>query len=125
MREEERALDAVAKGAPLEDAFGEAPAAHAAADDDPMRLLDAKLAEALTKVIRGEPARRLAVEAERLAMSYDILSGRQVLRLAFAEFEKDDIKSDHVAYSNFEHLAFEEWPEALHGVDIDHRVRRT
>ena len=78
-----------------------------AADDDPMRLLDAKLAEALTKVIRGEPARRLAVEAERLAMSYDILSGRQVLRLAFAEFEKDDIKSDHVAYSNFEHLAFD------------------
>ena len=77
-----------------------------ASDDDPMRLLDAKLAEALSKVIRGEPARRLAIEAERLAVNYDVLSGRQILRLAYSEFEKDDMKSDHLAYSNLEHLVF-------------------
>ena len=46
---------------------------------DRMRTLDAKLAEALSKVIRGEPARRLAVEAERKALEFDLLSGRQIL----------------------------------------------
>ena len=35
----------------------------ACADDDRHRTLDAKLAEALTKILKGEPARKMALAA--------------------------------------------------------------
>ena len=49
----------------------------ACADGDRHRTLDAKLAEALTKILKGKPARKMALAAERAALSHDMLSGRQ------------------------------------------------
>jgi hypothetical protein len=69
-----------------------------------MRALDAKLGDALGKVIRGEPARRIAIEAERAALQFTLLSGRQILFLIYAEFSKDDAKTDHIAYTNLERI---------------------
>ena len=41
----------------------------ACADDDRHRTLDAKLAEAPQKVLKGKPARKVALAAERAALS--------------------------------------------------------
>ena len=58
----------------------------ACADGDRHRTIDAKLAEALTKVLKGEPARKMALAAGRAALSHDRLSGRQCLVLIYKEF---------------------------------------
>ena len=73
---------------------------------DRMRTLDAKMAEALLKVARGEAARKIALETERAALRGEVLSGRQLLWLVYAEFRKDDSKTDHIAYGNLEKIAF-------------------
>ena len=48
----------------------------ACADDDRHRTFDAKLTEPLTKIFKGEPARKMALAGERAALSHDMLSGR-------------------------------------------------
>ena len=73
---------------------------------DPLRALDGKLADALARLAKGEPARRIALEAERAAMSADLLSGRQTLWLIYREFARDDTTTDHIAYGNLEKLTF-------------------
>lgn len=74
----------------------------ACADDDKHRTLDAKLAEALSKVLKGEPARKVALAAERAALTQEVLSGRQCLLLIYQEFRRHEAKSDASAYSNLE-----------------------
>ena len=76
----------------------------ACADDDRHRTLDAKLAEALTKILNEESARKMALAAERAALSHDMLSGRQCLLLIFQEFRRTEAKSDAAAYSNLENI---------------------
>ena len=66
----------------------------ACADDGLHRTLDAKLAEALTKILKGEPARKMVLAAERAALSQDMLSGRQCLLLIYQEFRRTEAKSD-------------------------------
>ena len=56
----------------------------ACADEDRHRTLDAKLAETLAKILKGEPARKMALAAERTALSQDLLRGRQCLLLICA-----------------------------------------
>ena len=73
---------------------------------DRFRALDAKLADALNKVTKGEPARKIGIEAEKAALSFAILTGRQHLLLVYKESAKDDNKTDHVAYSNLENLKY-------------------
>ena len=58
----------------------------ACADDDRHRTLDAKLAEALTKILKGEPARKMALAAERAALSHDMLGGLECFLLIYQEF---------------------------------------
>ena len=70
----------------------------ACADDDRHRTLDAKLAKALAKILKGEPARKMALAAERAALSQDMLSGRQCLLLIYQEFRRTDANSDAAAY---------------------------
>ena len=78
--------------------------ALACADDDRHRTLDAKLAEALTKILKGEPARKMALAAERAALSQDMLSGRQWLLLIYQEFRRTEANLDAAAYSNLENV---------------------
>ena len=54
--------------------------------NDPFRALDGKLADALARVAKGELARRIALEAERAALSADLLSGRQKLWMICGQF---------------------------------------
>ena len=70
--------------------------------NDPLRALDSKLADAPAHIAKGEPARRIALEAERAALSADLLSGRQTLWVIYKEFERDDATTDHIAYGHFE-----------------------
>ena len=79
---------------------------YASSKTDRMRTLDAKLAEALSKVIKGEPARKLAVEAQKKALKYDMLAGRQILYLVCHEFARDEARTDHIAYGNLEHISY-------------------
>ena len=74
------------------------------AEDDRHRTLDVKLAVALTKILKGEPARKMALAAERVALSHDMLSGRQCLLLIYQEFKRAEAKSDAAAYSNLENI---------------------
>ena len=76
----------------------------ACADDDRHRTLDAKLVEALTKILKGEPARKMALAAERAALSLEVLSGRQCFLLINQdqEFRRTEAKTDAAAYSNLE-----------------------
>ena len=53
--------------------------------NDPLRALDGKLADALARIAKGEPARRIALEAERAALSADLLSGRQTLWMIYVQ----------------------------------------
>ena len=55
----------------------------AASDNDKHRALDAKLAEALLKIVKGDLARRLAVMGESLAKRGLVLAGRQILFLIY------------------------------------------
>ena len=73
---------------------------------DRFRALDAKLADALNKVTKGEPARKIGIEAEKAALSFAILTGRQHLLLVYKKFTKADNKTEHVAYSNLENLKY-------------------
>ena len=92
----------------------------ACADDDRHRTLDAKLAEALTKILKGEPARKMALAAERAALSQDMLSGRQCLLLIYQEFRRTEAKSAAAAYSNLENIRCGSGDSSL-GAVIGHR----
>ncbi len=74
------------------------------ADNDRHRTLDAKLAEALTKILKGEPARKVALAAERAALQQEVLGGRQCLLLIYREFKRTEAKTDAAAYSNLESI---------------------
>ena len=76
----------------------------ACADDDRHRTLDAKLAEALTKILKGEPARKMALAAERAALSHDICSCRQCFLLIYPGLRRTEAKSDAAAHSNLENI---------------------
>ena len=67
-------------------------------------FLDGKLADALGRPGKGEPARRIILEAERAALSADLLSGRQTLWMIFKEFERDDATTDHIAHGHLERM---------------------
>ena len=74
--------------------------------NDPLRALDGKLADALARLAKGEPARRIALEAEQAALSADLLSGRQTLWMIYKEFERDDATTDHIAHGHLERMTF-------------------
>ena len=76
----------------------------ACADDDRHRTLDAKLAEAPTKIFKGEPARKMALAAGCAALSQEVPSGRQCLLLIYQEFRRIEAKTDAAAYSNLENI---------------------
>ena len=73
---------------------------------DPFRALDAKLADALNRITRGEPARKIGIEAEKAALNMSILTGRQHLLLIYREFRRGEEESDEVAYTNLEAMEF-------------------
>jgi hypothetical protein len=73
---------------------------------DPFRSLDAKLQAALNKLTKGEQARKLSIVQERLALTGQLLSGRQHLLFIYLEFAKDAHKTDAVAYQNLEKIAY-------------------
>jgi hypothetical protein len=74
--------------------------------NDPFRSLDAKLQAALNKLTKGEQARKLSIEMEKLALTGQLLSGRQHLLFIYLEFAKDAHKTDAVAYQNLEKIAY-------------------
>ena len=74
--------------------------------NDPLRAWDGKLADALACLAKCEPARRIALEAERAALSADLLSGRQTLWMIYKEFERDDATADPIAHGHLEPLIF-------------------
>eukprot|EP00972_Heterocapsa_arctica_P001181 168545-Heterocapsa_arctica.AAC.1 len=51
---------------------------------DPFRALDAKLQTALSKITKGEPARKLAIVMDKLADKGLMLSGRQHLHFIYS-----------------------------------------
>ena len=69
-----------------------------------LRALDGKLVDALARIAKGEPARSIALEAERAALSADLLSGRQTLWMIYEEFERDDATTDHIAHGHLERM---------------------
>ena len=73
-------------------------------DDDRHRVIDARLAESLMRVIRGDLSRRVAVLAETAARNRTTLSGRQLLFLILMEFRKDSHLTDAQSYSHLEKL---------------------
>ena len=75
----------------------------AVGNDDRHRALDAKLADALMKVVRGDLARRLAVKSESLAKGGRMLAGRQILLFTiYKAFAKDAHLTDCTSYSHLE-----------------------
>ena len=73
---------------------------------DPLRALDGKLADALGRLAKGEPACRIALEAERAALSADLLSERQTLWMIYKEFERHDAATDHIARGHLDRMTF-------------------
>ena len=73
-------------------------------DSDRHRALDAKLADALQKIVRGDLARRLAVRSEALAREGRVLAGRQILFTIYKEFSKDAHLTDCTSYSHLEKM---------------------
>ena len=73
-------------------------------EHDRLRALDAKLAGALLKIVKGEPARRIATEADKAALATEPLSGRQLLHMIYAEFRLDEPRTSAAAYTNLENL---------------------
>ena len=71
---------------------------------DRLRTLDAKLAEALGRVVKGETSRRVAIASEKAALEGSLLTGRQILFMVYQEYRRDDSKTDHVAHANLEKL---------------------
>ena len=82
---------------------------------DRLRTLDAKLAEALGRVVKGETARRVAIASEKAALEGSLLTGRQILFMVYQEFKRDESKTDHVAYGNLERLGSVTADAALEG----------
>ena len=74
--------------------------------NDSPRALDGKLADALARIAKSEPACRNALEAERTALSADLLSSRQTLWMIYKEFERDDATTDHIVHGHFERITF-------------------
>ena len=68
------------------------------------RTIDARLAEALMRIIKGDLARRLAVQSEAAAMQGTLLSGRQILYLLYRDFARDTHQSDAQNYGHLEKL---------------------
>ena len=73
-------------------------------DADRHRVIDARLAESLMRIIRGDLSRRVAVLAETAARNRTTLSGRQLLFLILMEFRKDSHLTDAQSYSHLEKL---------------------
>jgi hypothetical protein len=73
---------------------------------DPLRSLDAKLQSALNKITKGDQQRKLAIIMEQLALTGQMLSGRQHLLFMFLEFSKDGHRTDGTAYTNFEAIRY-------------------
>jgi hypothetical protein len=73
---------------------------------DPFRSLDAKLQAALNKVTKGEQLRKLSIVMNKLALTGQLISGRQHLLFIYQEFSRDARKTDAVAYQNLEKIAF-------------------
>eukprot|EP00972_Heterocapsa_arctica_P058722 8658101-Heterocapsa_arctica.AAC.1 len=73
---------------------------------DPLRSLDAKLQAALNKITKGDQQRKLAITMEELALTGQLLSGRQDLLFMYLEFSKDGHKTDGTAYTNFETIKY-------------------
>ena len=73
-------------------------------DADRHRVIDARLAESLMRIIRGDLSRRVAVLAETAARNRTTLSGRQLLYLILMEFRKDSHLTDAQSYSHLEKL---------------------
>ena len=71
-------------------------------DIDRNRALDLRLADALLKIVKGDPDRHLAVMSETLAQHGPMLRGRQILFLIYREFEKDTHITDVQSYSHLE-----------------------
>ena len=76
----------------------------AVSDGDRHRALDAKLADALLKIVKGDLSRRLAVMSESLAKRGLVLAGRQILFLIYKEFGKDTHQTDCMSYSHLEKM---------------------
>ena len=66
--------------------------------------LNAKLAEALGRVVKGATSRRVAIASEKAALEGTLLTGRQILFMVYQEYRRDDSKTDHVAHANLEKL---------------------
>ena len=73
-------------------------------DNARTRTIDARLAEALMRIIKGDLARRLAVQSEAAAMNGTLLSGRQILFLLYRDFARDTHQSDAQNYGHLEKL---------------------
>ena len=68
------------------------------------RALDAKLANALLKIVKGDLARRLAVISKTLAKRGRVLGGRHILFLIYREFRKGAHVTDVQSYSHLEKI---------------------
>ena len=86
----------------------------AVSDTDRHRALDAKLADALLKVVKGDLSRRLAVMSESLAKHGRVLAGRQILHLIYKEFGKDVHQTDCMSYSHLEKM---QGPKDIKGLE--------
>jgi len=88
-------------------------------DVDRHRALDAKLADALLKIVKGDLARRLAVMSETLARRGLVLGGRQILFLIYREFGKDTHVTDVQSYSHLEKM---QGTKEIKGLAPVHRI---
>ena len=66
--------------------------------------MDAKLANALLKIVKEDVARRLAVMSETLARHGLVLGRRQILFLIYREFGKNTHVTDVQSYSYLEKM---------------------
>ena len=77
------------------------------APSDRLGTLDAKLAEVLGRVVKGETSRRGVIVVEEAALAGTLLTGRQILVMVYQEYQeyrRDDSKTDQVAHANLEKL---------------------
>ena len=66
---------------------------------DRLRALGAKVTNALLKIAKGEPARRIAFGANKVALAKNLLSRRQPLHTIYAEFRRDETRTDAATYT--------------------------
>ena len=69
-----------------------------------LRTLDAKLAGALGRVVKGETSRRVANASEQATLEGTLLTRRQILFMVYKDYGRDDPKKDHLAHANLEKL---------------------